>query len=117
MATQDQDPIKQLLAAEKRASGKVSDAQRHKNRRLKQAKEEAQQEIEKYKEQREKQFTDHEAKFAGSKGDVIQKIEAGTKGKISKMNQSVAANQDQVITGLIQEVCQIQPAVHKNYNG
>merc|ERR1712117_135939 len=116
MAAQTQG-IQQLLAAEKRAAEKVSDARRRKNRRLKQAKEEAQQEIEKYKAEREKQFRDHEARFAGSKGDIIQKIEADTKGKISTMNQSVTANQDRVIAGLIQEVCQIQPAVHKNYKG
>merc|ERR1712213_217104 len=116
MAAQTQG-IQQLLAAEKRAAEKVSDARRRKNRRLKQAKEEAQQEIEKYKAEREKQFRDHEARFAGSKGDIIQKIEADTKGKINAMNQSVSANQDRVIAGLIQEVCQIKPAVHQNYKG
>jgi len=116
MAAQTQG-IQQLLIAEKRADEKISDARRRKNRRLKQAKEEAQQEIEKYKAEREKQFRDHEARFAGSKGDIIQKIEADTKGKISTMNQTVATNQDRVIAGLIQEVCQIQPAVHKNYKG
>merc|ERR1712018_1046751 len=109
MAAQTQG-IQQLLAAEKRAAEKVSDARRRKNRLLKQAKEEAQQEIEKYKAEREKQFRDHEARFAGSKGDIIQKIEADTKGKISTMNQSVDTNQDRVIAGLIQEVCQIKPA-------
>merc|ERR1711997_1323909 len=114
MAAQTQG-IQQLLAAEKRAAEKVSDARRRKNRRLKQAKEEAQQEIEKYKAEREKQFRDHEARFAGSKGDILQKIEADTKGKINAMNESVSASQDLVIAGLIQEICQIQPAVHKNY--
>ena len=58
MAAQTQG-IQQLLAAEKCAAEKVSDARRRKNRRLKQAKEEAQQEIEKYKAEREKQFRDH----------------------------------------------------------
>ena len=116
MAAQTQG-IQQLLSAEKRAAEKVQDARKRKNRRLKQAKEEAQQEIEKYKAEREKQFREHEARFAGSKGDIIQKIETDTKGKISQMNQGVAGNQDRVISGLIQEVCQIQPAVHKNYKG
>jgi len=35
-----------------------------------QAKEEAQAEIEKYKSEREKQFGEHEAKFAGAKDDI-----------------------------------------------
>ena len=116
MAAQTQG-IQQLLAAEKRAAEKVADARKRKNRRLKQAKEEAQQEIEKYKAEREKQFREHEARFVGSKGDIINKIEADTKGKIKAMTQSVGTNQDQVIAGLIEDVCQIQPAVHKNYKG
>ena len=116
MAAQTQG-IQQLLSAEKGAAEKVSDARKRKNRRLKQAKEEAQQEIEKYKAEREKQFRDHEAKFAGSKGDIIQRIDTDTKGKMMKMNQTVAANQDKVVAGLIASVCEIQPAVHKNYKG
>ena len=116
MAAQTQG-IQSLLAAEKKAAEKVSDARKRKNRRLKQAKEEAQAEIEKYKAEREKQFRDHEARFAGSKGDIIQRIEADTKRKIDMMNQGVAANQDRVVKGLIDSVCQIQPAVHKNYKG
>ena len=116
MAAQTQG-IQQLLSAEQRAAAKVSDARKRKNRRLKQAKEEAQAEIEKYKAEREKQFREHEARFAGSKGDIIQRIDTDTKRKIETMNQSVGANQDGVISGLIDAVCQIQPAVHKNYKG
>merc|ERR1712038_1759052 len=116
MAAQTQG-IQQLLAAEKRAAEKVSDARKRKNRRLKRAKEEAQQEIEKYKSEREKQFRDREARFAGSKGDILQKIDNDTKQKIGSMQSMVAQNQDRVIAGLIEEVCQIKPAVHKNYKG
>ena len=45
MASQTQG-IQQLLSAEKRAAEKVAEARKRKNRRLKQAKEEAQVEIE-----------------------------------------------------------------------
>ena len=41
--------IQQLLVAEKKAAEKVGDARKRKARRLKQAKEEAQAEIEKYR--------------------------------------------------------------------
>ncbi|KAF3821141.1 hypothetical protein GH733_011294 [Mirounga leonina] len=64
MASQSQG-IQQLLQAEKRAAEKVSEARkrefRGKNRRLKQAKEEAQAEIEQYRLQREKEFKAKEA--------------------------------------------------------
>ncbi|MBN3272414.1 VATG1 ATPase, partial [Polyodon spathula] len=55
MASQSQG-IQQLLQAEKRAADKVAEARKRKNRRLKQAKEEAQAEIEQYRLQREKEF-------------------------------------------------------------
>merc|ERR1712045_895862 len=98
--------IQQLLAAEKRAAEKVAEARKRKNRRLKQAKEEAQVEIEKYKGERERSFKDIEAK-----------IEADTVVKIEAMNRSVASNKGDVIANLITLVRDIKPEVHKNYRG
>ena len=51
MATQSQG-IQQLLAAERRAAEKTAEARKRKNRRMKQAKDEAMVEIEKYKAER-----------------------------------------------------------------
>merc|ERR1712059_190997 len=94
---------------------KVSDARKRKNRRLKQAKEEAQTEIEKYKAEREKAFKDNEAKNIGSKDDIMAKIEADTVVKIEAMNRSVASQKEAVIDGLLNLACDIKPEVHKNY--
>merc|ERR1712107_672886 len=80
---------------------KVSEARKRKNRRLKQAKEEAQTEIERYKAEREKAFKDNETKNVGSKDDIAAKIEADTKVKIEAMNRSVASNKDVVIQSLL----------------
>jgi V-type H+-transporting ATPase subunit G len=89
MASQTQG-IQQLLAAEKRAAEKVSEARKRKwkilqclknwkfrkslifhvlgkQKRLKQAKEQAQEEIEKYRQEREKLFKEFEAKVKFSK--------------------------------------------------
>ncbi|KAL1789600.1 V-type proton ATPase subunit G 1 [Sigmodon hispidus] len=68
MASQSQG-IQQLLQAEKRAAENVSEARKQKNRRLKQAKEEAQAEIEQYRLQREKEFKAKEAAALGSHGE------------------------------------------------
>merc|ERR1712241_275280 len=114
MASQTQG-IQQLLTAEKRAAEKVSEARKRKNRRLKQAKEEAQAEIEKYKAERETIFKGNESKFAGSKGDVAAQIDADAKARIAAMDSSVSANKAAVLTGLIEAVCNIEPKVHKNY--
>merc|ERR1712045_709179 len=114
MASQTQG-IQQLLTAEKRAAEKVSEARKRKNRRLKQAKEEAQAETEKYKAERETIFKGNESKFAGSKGDVAAQIDADAKARIAAMDSSVSANKAAVLTGLIEAVCNIEPKVHKNY--
>merc|ERR1719431_120393 len=114
MASQTQG-IQQLLGAEKRAAERVSEARKRKNRRLKQAKEEAQTWIEKYKDWREVAFKENEAKNIGSKDDIAAKIEADTKVKIEAMNRSVASNKDIVISSLMTLACDIKPEVHRNY--
>merc|ERR1711910_19881 len=85
---------------------------RKENRRLKQAKEEAQAEIERYKAEREGQFREHEARYAGSKGDVAARIDADAKLRVDSMNSSVNANKNKVITDLMEAVCKIEPKVH-----
>merc|ERR1712210_260436 len=116
MASQTQG-IQQLLSAEKRAAEKVSEARKRKNRRLKQAKEEAQAEIEKYKREREQQFGEHEAKFVGSKDDVMKKINADTQTKTEQMNKSVDSEKQAVINNLIGFTCDIKSQVHVNFRG
>uniref|UniRef100_A0A8C8VH75 V-type proton ATPase subunit G n=1 Tax=Pelusios castaneus TaxID=367368 RepID=A0A8C8VH75_9SAUR len=55
MASQSQG-IQQLLQAEKRAAEKVAEARKRKGRRLRQAKEEAQAEVERYRLEQERDF-------------------------------------------------------------
>ncbi|KAG1653167.1 V-type proton ATPase subunit G [Nymphon striatum] len=113
MASQTQG-IQQLLAAEKRAAEKVSEARKRKARRLKQAKEEAQTEIEKYKNERESQFKEHEAKYMGSKGDIVAKIQVDTDLKMKEMKHSVDINKGKVIDRVLSLVNNIKPEVHQN---
>lgn len=67
-----------------------------KARRLKQAKEEAQDEIEKYRKERERQFREFEAKHMGSKEDVAAKIEVDTKRRIEEMNKAIISQKEPV---------------------
>jgi len=114
MASQTQG-IQQLLAAEKKAAEKVSEARKRKTKRLKQAKEEAQQEIEKFRLERDTQFKEFEAKHMGSREDVAARIDSETNSKIEFMKTQVATNKEQVITRLLEIVCEIKPELHKNY--
>jgi len=114
MATQSQG-IQQLLAAERRAAEKTSEARKRKNRRMKQAKEEAMVEIERYKAERESAFKEKEAKQVGSKEGIQAKIEEDSSVKIAAMGRSVEENKAEVLKSLIDLVCDIQPKVHENY--
>jgi len=114
MATQSQG-IQQLLAAERRAAEKTSEARKRKNRRMKQAKEEAMVEIERYKAEREAAFKEKEAKQVGSKEGIQAKIEEDSSVKIAAMGRSVEENKAEVLKSLIDMVCDIQPKVHENY--
>ncbi|XP_030063108.1 V-type proton ATPase subunit G 1 [Microcaecilia unicolor] len=114
MASQSQG-IQQLLQAEKRAAEKVSESQKRKNRRLKQAKEEAQVEIEQYRMQREKEFKAKEAAALGSHGSCSTEVEKGTVGKMSVIQESYVKNKDEVVENLLALVCDIKPEIHINY--
>lgn len=67
-----------------------------KTKRLKQAKEEAQDEIEKYRKERERQFREFEAKHMGSREDVAAKIDQDTKQRIEDMNRAVGSHKEPV---------------------
>ncbi|KAH9377666.1 hypothetical protein HPB48_000524 [Haemaphysalis longicornis] len=86
-----------------------------KAKRLKQAKDEAQVEIDKFKADKERQFKEYEAKHMGSKEDIASKIEAETRQKMAEMNQQVAQHKKAVIEKLISLVYEIDPKVHRNF--
>lgn len=114
MASQTQG-IQQLLGAEKRAAERIGEARKRKARRMKQAKDEAMVEIERYKVEREAAFREKEGKQAGNKEEILVKIEADTSVKIAAMARSVEEGKAKVLQDLIQKVCDIQPQVHQNY--
>uniref|UniRef100_A0A1L8DFN2 V-type proton ATPase subunit G n=1 Tax=Nyssomyia neivai TaxID=330878 RepID=A0A1L8DFN2_9DIPT len=108
--------IQQLLAAEKKAAEKVAEARKRKARRLKQAKDEATDEIEKYRVEREQQFKDFEQKHVGSREGVAIKIDADTKSKIEEMNRTVINHKESVIQEILTHIYNIEPELHKNFH-
>jgi len=114
MASQTQG-IQQLLTAEKRAAEKVAEARKRKNRRLKQAKEEAAAEIERFRAEREKGFREYEQKHMGSRDDVAVRIENETKEKIVEMSKDVGTHKEKVINDILQRIISdVKPELHRN---
>ena len=68
-----------------------------KAKRIKQAREEAQAEIEKYRQERDRQFKEFEVKYMGSKTDIAAKIDKNTEIHIENMAEEVQNKKEQVI--------------------
>ncbi|XP_053137851.1 V-type proton ATPase subunit G 1 isoform X1 [Hemicordylus capensis] len=86
-----------------------------KNRRLKQAKEEAQAEIEQYRFQREKDFKEKEAAALGSHGSSTTEVEKETQEKMVILQNHFQTNREEVINRLLNFVCEIKPEINLNY--
>ncbi|XP_065183059.1 V-type proton ATPase subunit G-like [Sycon ciliatum] len=113
MAQQSQG-IQKLLAAEKQAAEIVDAARKRKTRRLKQAKEEAAQDIENYRQEREKNFRDQHAKNQGSGDSFAQQVDQTTRQQLSTVTQQVGLNKDAVMARLLDLITDVQPTVHQN---
>lgn len=71
---------------------------------MKQAKDEAKEEIEKYRAERERQFKEYEAKRMGRKEDIAVKIDENTEKIIADMDAKVAEFREPVCIRCIQSV-------------
>ncbi|XP_064479858.1 V-type proton ATPase subunit G-like [Ornithodoros turicata] len=107
--------VQQLLAAEKKASEKVTEARKRKARRLKQAKDEAQLEIDKFRTEKEKQFKEYEASHMDSKEDVTARIDAEAKLKLAEVDKLVAQRKKATVEKLLNIVYDVDPKVHRNF--
>ncbi|XP_064479860.1 V-type proton ATPase subunit G-like [Ornithodoros turicata] len=107
--------IQVLLAAEKKALEKVAEAKKRKAKRLKDARVSAQAEIEKFKEEREKQFKEYEAAHMGSREEIVGSIEGGTVTKLAAIETSVQQQKKGVIEKLLKIVYDVEPKVHCNF--
>uniref|UniRef100_A0A0K0EYT1 V-type proton ATPase subunit G n=1 Tax=Strongyloides venezuelensis TaxID=75913 RepID=A0A0K0EYT1_STRVS len=106
--------IQQLLAAEKKAGENINEARKRKNQKLKQAKNDAQIEIDQIKKEQEMKFKEFECEFLGSKESTEEEIKLNTQTTLKNLQASVEEHKEQVIIRLLQLVCDIQPQLHRN---
>ncbi|KAJ8336299.1 hypothetical protein SKAU_G00396420 [Synaphobranchus kaupii] len=86
-----------------------------KTRRLRQAKEEAQGEIEQYRGEREREFAQKQHTVLGSQGGLSSEVEQQTQQKIQSMTKSYRSNRERELRHLLTITCQINPQIHCNY--
>ncbi|KAF6364081.1 ATPase H+ transporting V1 subunit G2 [Rhinolophus ferrumequinum] len=86
-----------------------------KARRLKQAKEEAQMEVEQYRREREQEFQSKQQAAMGSQGNLSTEVEQATRRQVQGMQSSQQKNRERVLAQLLGMVCDVRPQVHPNY--
>lgn len=115
MASNPSQEVQLLLAAEKRASEKVSEARKRKAQRLKKAKEEAAADIEQFKAERQVTFSKYETEHIGSKDDVAKKIDRETTEKLETMQKRIQTTKSVILERLISEVVgSVDARLHRN---
>ena len=107
--------VKQLLDAEKRAAERVEEARRKKIQTMKRAKAEAEQDIAKFREEKEAEFRNRAQTDAGSSNDDSAAINKDLEEKLATLKTSVKKNEKEVIDTLINIVCDIKLQVHENF--
>lgn len=107
--------VQQLLAAEKRATEKVSDARIRKAKLLKRAKEEAAAEIEEFKAEKQLAFNQYQVEHVGSTDNTAKKIERETVDGLASINDRFAKARHLVLDKLINTVIEsVKPRLHPN---
>ncbi|KAF8567741.1 hypothetical protein P879_06327 [Paragonimus westermani] len=109
------DGIQLLLQAEKSASDKVNEAKRRKAKRLKEAKVEAQTEIDAERSERERHFKMCEERVLGRRSEIEAQIQKLTDEIIENQAASVNLHKEEAINLLLRLVMDIQPRLHQNY--
>ncbi|MEE6516571.1 hypothetical protein FKM82_026146 [Ascaphus truei] len=86
-----------------------------KNKRLRQAKEEATAEIDQYKLKRESDFRRIQTSIMGSQGNLAVKIEEQTGEQIQSHNAFYQKHKENVLTEILHLTSDIKPEIHINY--
>ena len=113
MASQTQN-IQKLLQAEKRAQDVINAAKTKKSARMKQAKEEAKEEVMQFKRQRDMEFKNLEQQILGDRSNEENEGQNKTVRDIQVMQERVNQNAGYVINFLSQLVCDVKPVLHQN---
>ncbi|KND01820.1 V-type ATPase, G subunit [Spizellomyces punctatus DAOM BR117] len=106
--------IQTLLEAEKEASKVVATARKYRVQRLKDARTEAQKEIEALKAQKNKEHADFEKQYTGSTDDIVSKANADTETQLKEVTAAYNRNKAQVIDKLLAGIVNVQPQIHQN---
>ncbi|EKM49987.1 uncharacterized protein PHACADRAFT_213758 [Phanerochaete carnosa HHB-10118-sp] len=114
MAAQQSQSIQTLLEAEKEAAKVVQQARDYRVKKLKDARTQAQKEIDEYRKFKEDEFKAFEASHAGNTQHVQAAVDEETEVKKGEIAEQYAQNKDAVVKKLLDRVTLITPELHRN---
>ncbi|CAF0772233.1 unnamed protein product [Adineta steineri] len=106
--------ISDLLAAEKKAQELIEEARKRKNKRIKDAQNEAKVEIEQFKAEREKKYKGLEQQQLGNRTQMTEESNKETQIQIGALKSQYESNKQELLQRIITLVCDIKPEAHIN---
>ncbi|PFH51902.1 hypothetical protein AMATHDRAFT_141458, partial [Amanita thiersii Skay4041] len=113
-AAQQTQGIQTLLEAEKEAAKFVQAARHYRVQRVRDARSEAEKEIDEYKKAKDADFKSFEASHAGTISTVQAAIDIETEAKLKSADELYEKAKDGVIKKLLDRVVLVEPQLHRN---
>nr|GAT46755.1 vacuolar ATP synthase subunit [Mycena chlorophos] len=114
MSAQQSQGIQTLLEAEKDAAKIVQQARQYRVQKLKDARSEAQREIDEYKKSKEDEFKAFEASHAGTTSSAQTAVDKETEASLKTITASYNKNKEEVVKKLLDRVVLVKPELHRN---
>ncbi|CAF2749281.1 unnamed protein product [Rotaria sp. Silwood2] len=106
--------ISDLLAAEKKAQELIEEARKRKNKRIKDAQNEAKSEIEQFKSERDQRFKISEQQQLGNRAQMTEESNKQTQIQIASLRTQYEMTKNDLLERIITLVCDIKPESHIN---
>ncbi|CAF1330988.1 unnamed protein product [Adineta ricciae] len=106
--------VSDLLAAEKKAQEIIEEARKRKNKRIKDAQNEAKHEIEQFKGERERRYKGLEQQQMGNRTQMTEESNKETQTQIAALKSQYDTNKQDLLQRIITLVCDIKPETHIN---
>ncbi|CAF1578133.1 unnamed protein product [Rotaria magnacalcarata] len=106
--------ITDLLVAEKKAQEIIEEARKRKNKRIKDAQNEAKFEIELFKGERDQHYKALEQQQLGNRDKMAQESNVQTQIDIESLKAKYDSNKDELLERILTTVCDVKPQSHIN---
>eukprot|EP00127_Corallochytrium_limacisporum_P001678 Clim_evm15s77 gene=Clim_evmTU15s77 len=115
MASQNSQGIQALMSAEKGAAETIQAARKKRLQRLKEAKDEAEAEIEAFHQLKEKEYKEYVQQNAGSTDKAVAKMRQDAEQELQGIKRQANKAEGAVVKRLVDVVSTCNPTLHRNF--